>query len=66
VNRVLDNFLSCTEVEVNDIDPKLPERLNQQRAANQAKLAAKQQEFEAYQIQIERLETVRDMKVATA
>lgn len=53
-------------VEVNDIDPKLPERLNQQRAANQAKLAAKQQEFEAYQIQIERLETVRDMKVATA
>ncbi|SHE21665.1 HlyD family secretion protein [methanotrophic endosymbiont of Bathymodiolus puteoserpentis (Logatchev)] len=53
-------------VKVNDIDPKLPERLNQQRAANQAKLAAKQQEFEAYQIQIERLETVRDMKVATA
>ncbi len=53
-------------VEVNDVDPKLLERLNQQHAANQAKLAAKQQEFEAYQMQIERLETVRDMKVATA
>jgi len=53
-------------VEVNDVDPKLLERLNQQYAANQAKLAAKQQEFEAYQMQIERLETVRDMKVATA
>jgi len=53
-------------LEVSDIDPQLPERLQQQREATQAKLAAKQQEFESYQIQIERLETVRDMKVTTA
>ncbi|MCF7970239.1 MAG: HlyD family secretion protein [Methylococcaceae bacterium] len=53
-------------LEVGDIDPQLPARLQLQREAVQAKLAAKQQEFEAYQIQIERLETVRDMKVATA
>jgi len=53
-------------LEVSDIDPQLPERLQQQREVTQAKLAAKQQEFEAYQIQIERLETVRDMKVTTA
>lgn len=53
-------------LEVSDIDPQLPERLNQQREANQAKLAAKQQELQAYQMQVERLETVRDMKVVTA
>ncbi|MCD2450119.1 HlyD family secretion protein [Methylicorpusculum oleiharenae] len=53
-------------VEVSDIDPQLPERLRRQREANEAKLVAKQREFDAYQVQIEQLETVRDMKVITA
>lgn len=53
-------------LEVSDIDPRFPERLNQQRAAYEAKLAAKQQEFDAYQMQVERLQTVRDMKVTAA
>ncbi|MDZ4152103.1 HlyD family secretion protein, partial [Methylicorpusculum sp.] len=53
-------------VEVSDIDPQLPERLRRQREANEAKLVAKQREFDAYKVQIEQLETVRDMKVITA
>ena len=53
-------------VEVSDIDPQFPDRLKWQQEANQAKLAAKQQEYDAYHLQIEHLETVRDMKVATA
>lgn len=53
-------------LEISDIDPQLPERLKQQRNANQAKLVAKQQELQAYQMQIEGLKTVRDMKVVTA
>ncbi len=35
-------------VEVSDIDPQLPERLRRQREANEAKLVAKQREFDAY------------------
>ena len=35
-------------VEVSDIDPQLPERLKQQREANQTKLVTKQQELDAY------------------
>jgi multidrug efflux pump subunit AcrA (membrane-fusion protein) len=53
-------------LEVTDIDPQFQQRLNQQHEAIQAKLAAKQQELDAYQLQIERLEIVRDMKVAAA
>lgn len=53
-------------LEVNDIDPQLFERLNQKRITGEAKLTAKQQELNNYQLQIERLETVRDMKVTAA
>lgn len=53
-------------VEISDIDPLLPKRLERQREANAAKLTAKQQELNAYEVQIESLLTVRDMKVTAA
>lgn len=53
-------------VEVSDIDPLLPERLKRQREANAAKLDAKQRELASYEIQIDSLLTVRDMKVTAA
>lgn len=53
-------------VEVSDIDPLLPERLKRQREANIAKLDAKQRELASYEIQIDSLLTVRDMKVTAA
>lgn len=53
-------------LEISDIDPQLFRRLNQQKMSSEAKLVAKQQELDNYQLQIERLETVRDMKVSAA
>ncbi|WP_445369782.1 biotin/lipoyl-binding protein [Methylomonas sp. BW4-1] len=53
-------------MEITDVDPELLERLQQQRAAAAAKLAAKEDELRAYRLQIDNLIATRDLQVATA
>lgn len=53
-------------MEIADVDPELMERLTQQKAAASAKLAAKAEELQAYQLQINNLASTRDLQVATA
>ncbi|WP_026601083.1 HlyD family secretion protein [Methylomonas sp. 11b] len=53
-------------MEITDVDPELLERLQQQRAAAAAKLAAKEAELKAYRLQIDNLIATRDLQVATA
>ncbi|WP_305909061.1 HlyD family efflux transporter periplasmic adaptor subunit [Methylomarinum sp. Ch1-1] len=53
-------------VEIRDFDPLFKDRLQQQQAAASAKVAAKEQELQAYRLQRENLIAVRDIKVATA
>ena len=53
-------------MEIADVDPQQFERLNQQREASAAKLAAKEQEVRAYRLQIDNLITTRDLQAATA
>ncbi len=52
-------------LELADIDPRFAERLNLQQQANQAKLAAQEQQLIAYRQQIEQLKAARDMKILT-
>lgn len=53
-------------MEIADVDPELLERLQQQRTAAVAKLAAKEDELRSYRLQIDNLLTTRDLQVATA
>lgn len=53
-------------MEIADVDPELMGRLTQQKAAASAKLAAKEDELRAYQLQISNLINTRDLQVATA
>lgn len=53
-------------VEIVDVDPNLLARLQQQREASAAKLAAKQDELRAYRLQAENLVATRDLQVSTA
>lgn len=53
-------------MEIADVDPQQFERLNQQREAAAAKLAAKEEELRAYRLQIDNLTTTRDLQAATA
>lgn len=53
-------------MEITDVDPELLERLQQQREAAAAKLAAKQEELRSYRLQIDNLIATRDLQVATA
>lgn len=53
-------------VEISDFDRQLPERLQQQKEANAAKVAAKEDELRAYRIQQSNLTSVRDIQLATA
>ena len=55
-----------TLVEIVDVDPDLLPRLTQQRDASKLKLAAKQDELSAYQLQIDNLNSTRDLQIATA
>lgn len=53
-------------LEIADVDPRLLERLAGQRDAAVAKLAAKQDELNAYRLQLDNLQATRDLQVATA
>ncbi len=53
-------------LEIADIDPQLLDRLQQQREAAAAKLAAKEEELRTYRLQINNLMATRDLQTATA
>lgn len=53
-------------LEIVDVDPQLLERLQQQREAAAAKLAAKEEELRTYRLQIDNLVTTRDLQATTA
>jgi membrane fusion protein, adhesin transport system len=53
-------------LEIADVDPEMMNRLTQQKEAAAAKLAAKEEELRAYQMQINNLISTRDLQVATA
>ncbi|OAI27015.1 MULTISPECIES: HlyD family secretion protein [Methylomonas] len=53
-------------LDIADVDPRLLERLAGQRDAAAAKLAAKQDELNAYRLQLDNLQATRDLQVATA
>lgn len=53
-------------LEMSDVDPNFKSRLSDQRNTLEEKLAAKNQELQAYQTQLENLITVRDAKVSAA
>jgi multidrug efflux pump subunit AcrA (membrane-fusion protein) len=53
-------------VEIADVDPELLQRLRQQREASAAKLTAKEEEVRAYRLQLDNLNSTRDLQIATA
>lgn len=53
-------------LEIADVDPQLLDRLQQQREAAVAKLAAKEEELRTYRLQINNLMATRDLQAATA
>ncbi len=55
-----------TLLEIGDFDKQLMARLQQQQNAAAAKVAAKEEELRAYQIQQHNLTSVRDIQIATA
>ena len=53
-------------LEIADVDPEMMSRLTLQKEAAAAKLAAKEEELRAYQMQINNLISTRDLQAATA
>lgn len=53
-------------LEIRDVDPSFKDRLIAQQQTSAAKLKAKQDELQAYQVQLQNLLTVRQAKVAAA
>jgi len=53
-------------MEIVDVDPEFLKRLEQQREAAAAKVAAKEDELRAYRLQIDNLIATRDLQIATA
>jgi multidrug resistance efflux pump len=55
-----------TLIEIEDLDPDLLRRLEQERQAIEAKIAAREDKASAYQTQIENLTATRDLAVTAA
>ncbi len=53
-------------LEISDIDPQFIDRLKTQRDASELKLAAKEDELKAYEVQLQNLLVVRDSRVTAA
>lgn len=53
-------------LEISDVDPRFKDRLAAQRQTSAAKLKAKQDELQAYEVQLQNLLAVRQARVAAA
>lgn len=53
-------------LEIRDVDPRFKERLITQQQTSATKLKAKQDELQAYQVQLQNLLTVRQARIAAA
>lgn len=53
-------------LEIRDVDPNFSKRLQEQLDNNRAKLQAKRDELNSYELQVQNYQTVRDSRVAAA
>ncbi len=53
-------------LEIRDVDPNFSKRLQEQLENNRAKLQAKKNEIDSYELQVRNYETVRDSRIAAA